>query len=98
MNNNQKPTFGVTTQQQQKSSIRKHIGGVWRRQAKKGNTEFLSIKINLSKEKLKKLLEKDGEEVDLGFVAFTNPFKADGPSKPDFRVFEDNDTENIKSS
>lgn len=88
--NNERPTFGVNnslnTQQKRVES-----GAVWKRQSKKDSREFLSIKINLSKERLKALLNKEGDVVDIGFVAFINDNKKDDSKRPDFRVYEERD-------
>lgn len=89
--NNNRPTFGVNNTQtsQNTQTKRTESGAIWKRLSKRDNTEFLSIKINLSKEKLKALLNKEGDTVDIGFVAFTNTNKSDNTKRPDFRVYED---------
>lgn len=87
MNNNTRPTFGVNNTTSNVDS-RIESGAIWKRLSKKDNSEFLSIKINLSKARLRDLLNKDGDTVDLGFVAFSNN-KGDNTKRPDFRIFED---------
>jgi len=89
LKNNTRPTFGTLAPTVVTDGKRVESGAIWRRQSKRDNAEFLSIKINFSKEKLKQLLSKDGDSVDIGFVAFSNPFKSEGPKRPDFRIFED---------
>jgi uncharacterized protein (DUF736 family) len=89
LNNSAKPSFGVKQATITTDNKRQESGAIWKRQSKKDNSEFLSIKINFSKEKLKLLLDKEGDSVDIGFVAFSNPFKSEGIKRPDFRVFED---------
>lgn len=88
MSNNARPTFGVnnTVNIQEK---RTELGAIWRRSSKRDNSEFLSIKINIPKDRLKHLLDKEGEVVNLGLVAFINDFKNDDFKKPDFRIFEE---------
>lgn len=87
----QRPTFGAQgTQIKQNNNERQETGAVWKRQAKSGQMDFLSLKIKLTKEKLRSLLEQVGETVDISFVAFPNPHKNEDNKRPDFRIFEDN--------
>ncbi len=88
--NNTRPTFGVANTPPA-STVNKRIesGAIWRRLSRKDNSEFLSIKINLPKEKIKALLDKEGDSVDIGFVAFVNPYKSEGAKRPDFKIYED---------
>ena len=99
---NSRPTFGAikgnntpftannnTANATNANTKRVESGAAWKRQTKKDNSEFLSIKISFSKERLKSLLENGGDTVDLGFVAFPNVFKGTSDSRPDFRIFED---------
>lgn len=87
----QRPTFGVKSPEvKQNSNERQETGAVWKRQAKSGQMEFLSLKIKLTKDKLKALLAQTGETVDISFVAFPNPHKNEDSKRPDFRIFEDN--------
>jgi len=83
-----KPTFGVAAPIL-KTNSRIESGAVWKRLSKKDSSEFLSIKISLSKDKLKELLNQANDTVDIGFVAFPNSTKNDNPARPDFRIFED---------
>lgn len=84
-----RPTFGVKSPEvKQNNNERQEAGAVWKRQAKSGQMDFLSLKIKLSKEKLRSLLEQAGDSIDIGFVAFPNQFKND-PKQPDFRIYED---------
>lgn len=89
MQNNERPTFGVKNVMTTTAS-RKESGCIWKRLSKKDNSEFLSIKINLSKDRLKALLNKEGDTVDIGFVAFNNSSKSDNTKRPDFKIYEDN--------
>ena len=91
-NNNTRPTFGVNSPVNTNTSKRTESGAIWKRLSKRDNTEFLSIRINLSKERLKALLNKEGDTVDIGFVAFSNTTKSENTKRPDFRVFEDKET------
>lgn len=94
---NNRPTFGInnvniTSNNNNANTKRSESGAIWKRLSKKDNTEFLSIKINLSKERLRALLDKEGDTVDIGFVAFTNTNKSENAKRPDFRVYEDKET------
>ena len=51
MKDNNRPTFGVVNSINSSVQKRTESGAVWKRLSKKDNTEFLSIKINLSKDK-----------------------------------------------
>lgn len=87
----QRPTFGAASPTlKQNSSERQEAGAVWKRQAKSGQMDFLSLKIKLTKDRLRSLLEQAGETVDISFVAFPNPHKSEDVKRPDFRIFEDN--------
>ena len=88
--NNDRPTFGVTNKVTT-TTKKAESGAIWKRQSKKTNSDFLSIRLTLNKEKLKELLAKDGDSVNIGFVAFPNPYKNEGEKRPDFRIFEDNE-------
>ena len=90
MNGQTRPTFGVTpptpgpTAEQQ----RQEIGAIWSRTSKV-NTEFLSIKLNITKEFLKQLSETTEEVVSVNLIAFPNRFKDEAPNRPDFRIYEE---------
>ena len=90
---NNRPTFGVNTATvpttEGATNKRTESGAIWKRVSSRDNSEFLSIRLKLSKERLQALLAKTGDTVDVGFVAFNNPFKNEGPKRPDFRVYED---------
>lgn len=91
MDLSQRPTFGAASPQiKQSNGERQETGAVWKRQAKSGQMDFLSLKIKLTKDKLRSLLEQAGETVDISFVAFPNPHKNEDSKRPDFRIFEDN--------
>lgn len=95
--NNGRPTFGAgngsaSANTNNTTTKRSESGAAWKRLSKRDNSEFLSIRINLSKERLKALLNKEGETIDIGFVAFPNPYKKEDAKRPDFRIFEDKDT------
>ena len=90
MNLGPRPTFGVKSPEvKQVSNERQESGAVWKRLAKKDNAEFLSIRVQLTKERLKALLEKEGELINIGFVAFPNTFKKEDDKRPDFKLYED---------
>ena len=57
MNLGPRPTFGVKSPEvKQVSNERQESGAVWKRLAKKDNAEFLSIRVQLTKERLNALL------------------------------------------
>lgn len=89
MNNTVKPTFGATAPQTEVKVDRAEAGAIWERQSKKNNSKFMSIKIRLSKERLKELLNSQDDTVSIGFVAFPNNSKNDIATRPDFRIYED---------
>ena len=92
--NNTRPTFGINNSTVNKTTEKRvESGCIWRRNSKRTNEEFLSIQIKFSKERLKLLLSKEGDTVDLGFVAFTNNTKNEGSKHPDFRVYENKENE-----
>lgn len=90
MNLGQRPTFGAAgVEIKQNPSERVEAGAIWKRESRKDNSEFLSLKIKLSKERLKALLQQEGDSVDIKFVAFTNSSKNGDAKRPDFRVYEE---------
>jgi uncharacterized protein (DUF736 family) len=92
MNLGQRSTFGATSpeiKQTTQTSDRVEAGALWKRYSKSSGMEFFSIKLKFSKEKLKQLLEKEGESIDLGFIAFSNNSKQADDKRPDFKIFED---------
>lgn len=84
-----RPTFGANSSPQTQPNTRVEAGAVWKRQSKSDNSEFLSIKIKFTKERLKALLEKEGDSVDIGYVGFSNSHKTADDKRPDFRLYED---------
>ena len=96
-----KPTFGVAAPVQEASStvelesklatgFRPEVGAVWRRQSR-NNTEYMNIKLELTKEKLQNLLQviKEGETVQVNLVAFPNKTHNGNASRPNFRIYEE---------
>jgi uncharacterized protein (DUF736 family) len=93
-----KPTFGVATPIQEEKttesvadkSFRPEVGAVWRRQSR-NNTEYMNIKLELTKEKLQNLLQviKEGETVQVNLVAFPNKTHNGNASRPNFRIYEE---------
>ncbi len=90
MNGQQRPTFGATlpTPGPNAEQQRSEIGAIWSRTSKT-NSEFLSIKLNITKEFLKQLAETNEETVSVNLVAFPNRFKDEAPNRPDFRIYEE---------
>lgn len=86
-----RPTFGATNTQTTSQNTRIEAGAVWKRQSNKDQSEFLSIKIKFTKERLRALLEKEGDTVDIGYVGFSNSHKTADDKRPDFRLYEDKD-------
>jgi uncharacterized protein (DUF736 family) len=88
-----KPTFGVSapiqeSKPEEKSNSRPEIGAVWKRQSK-NNMEYMSIKLELTKEKLQSLLLKEGETIQVNFIAFPNKTHNGNNSRPNFRIYEE---------
>ena len=90
MNLGPRPTFGVKSPEvKQTNTKRQEFGAAWKRQTKKENIDFLSIRLQLTKEKLKALLSSVEETVTLNLVAFPNTFKNEDDKRPDFKLYED---------
>jgi uncharacterized protein (DUF736 family) len=89
-----RPTFGVSAPQQQEEvktedkSVRSEVGALWKRQSR-SNMEYMSIKLELSKEKLQNLLSKEGETIQVNLVAFPNKTHNGNMSRPNFRIYEE---------
>ena len=76
----------------EKRKVRPEIGAIWKRNAKTSNTEFLSLKLTLTKEKLQALLAvAEGTEgvAETNFVAFPNKFYEENTKRPFFRIYEE---------
>ena len=85
---NIKPTFGVV-QKTSNNDSRPELGAIWTRTSK-SNTEFMSIKVNLTKTKLQELLNNSTtEEVQLNLVAFPNKQYEENSKRPNYRVYEE---------
>ena len=84
-----KPSFGVTQNTVVNDDARKEVGVVWNRQAQTSNFQFLSIRMELTKEVLRKMLESTEEVVPLNLVAFPNRFKEGQDNRPDYRIYEE---------
>lgn len=111
---NQKPTFvqnrgvsstpsvgGSLENSNRAQSQRPEAGAIWKRNAKNGQ-EFLTLKLELSKEQLETLISnmqtveymQGGEKVTkvvstINFVAFTNKNQGGDGRKPAYRIYEE---------
>ena len=88
-----KPTFGapqVETEVKplEDKSFRPEVGAVWERQSR-NNMDYLSIKLELTKEKLQTLLSKEGDIVRVNLVAFPNKTHNGNLNRPNFRIYEE---------
>jgi uncharacterized protein (DUF736 family) len=88
-----KPTFGAIAPATEEiksteKSSRPEVGAVWKRQSK-SNMEYMSIKLELTKEKLQNLLLKEGETIQVNFIAFPNKTHNGNNSRPNFRIYEE---------
>jgi uncharacterized protein (DUF736 family) len=89
-----RPTFGVNAPEikvietSEDKSFRSEVGAVWKRQSR-NNTEYMNIKLELTKEKLQSLLQKEGETIQVNFVAFPNKTHNGNMSRPNFRIYEE---------
>jgi uncharacterized protein (DUF736 family) len=89
-----RPTFGVNSpevkpmENSEDKSFRPEVGAVWKRQSR-NNTEYMSIKLELTKEKLQSLLLKEGETIQVNFIAFPNKTHNGNTSRPNFRIYEE---------
>lgn len=85
-----RPTFGVKPPEvveNKSKSGRPEMGAVWKK-ISKNNTEYMNIRLKLSKEKLQELLKETSDVVSINFVAFPND-TALGSNRPNFRVYEE---------
>jgi len=89
---------GVSEALKAKRSTRPEIGAMWKRNSKSTGTEYLSIRLKLTREKIQELLTKptvesgvDGTElvVEVDLVAFPNSNAEGNPRRPSFRVYEE---------
>jgi len=85
---NERPTFGATPNIDPTDDKRQEVGAIWTRTTK-SNSEFLSIKLNITKELLKQLSETTEEIVSVNLVAFPNRYKDGNDTRPDFRIYEE---------
>jgi len=86
-----RPTFGAKVPEQveiKSKSDRPEMGAVWKKLSK-NNTEYMNIRLKLSKEKLQELLKEEGDVVSVNFVAFPNRTVTESPNRPNFRVYEE---------
>lgn len=84
---NDRPTFGAVRPDAPQDDKRAEIGAIWNRESSSSN--FLSIKLNITKELLKQLSESNEEVVSVNLVAFPNKYKDGNESRPDFRIYQE---------
>ena len=92
-----KSTFGVTPPviDEELSKARKtrpELGAIWKNSSK-NNSEFMTIKLNMPKSKLQKILETakvdENGNVSVGLIAFPNKNQDGNIKRPAFRVYEE---------
>lgn len=94
MENNEKPTFGVTVGVDSASvdlarKQRPEIGAIWERSSKNG-VNYLNIKLKLPRELLLDMLNNYVDEIiPINLVAFINKNKDDNPKRPTFRIYQE---------
>lgn len=89
-NKDQRPTFGATKPEQQGDSKRSSIGSIWEKTAKDSQKKYMTLSIRMSKQRIQELLaSENGEIVNLKFVAFSNQYKNEEETSPDFKVYEE---------
>lgn len=79
------PNQSVTTDS---NGTRPEVGAVWKK-ISKNNTEYMNIRLKISKQKLESLLKEDGDVVSVSFIAFPNDTIANNSNRPNFRVYEE---------
>ena len=87
-----RPTFGATPKVEPPpvaKAERPEVGAIWNRKAKASSFEFLSIKLELSKDKLKELINGTGDTATIKLVAFPNKNHVEDSKRPNFRVYEE---------
>ena len=70
---------------------RSEIGAMWKKKAKTKDSEYMTIRLRLDRDKLLKLLEdnKGCDLIEYNMVSFPNNGSDENESRPAFRIFED---------
>ena len=70
---------------------RSEIGAMWKKKARTKDSEYMTIRLRLDREKLLQLLEdSNGSElIEYNMVSFPNNGSDENESRPAFRIFED---------
>lgn len=99
LNNNEKPTFGANTttttpntELADKRKQRPEVGQIWNKQSKTNNLNYMTIRLKVTKEKLKEMLNQEPNafgEVSLNLVAFPNKNQEGLDKRPSFRIYEE---------
>ena len=78
-----------TVESSSNNGFRSEIGAIWNRQSKKTDLNYMTIKLELSKDKLKQLLQSEDSQVVFNLIAFPNKTQNGNDNRPSFRVYED---------
>lgn len=97
MNNNERPSFGVETNQSpvdfqkltETRQSRPECGASWEKISKNG-AQYNTIKLTFTKKELQELLDSTtGDQVELRLVSFKNSNKDNNPRRPSWRYYRE---------
>ena len=90
--NDSRPTFGVnvtnTTVTGTSGEKRPEVGAIWKK-ISRTNSEYMTIRLNLSRDLINKLVATEGTEVSVDLVAFPNRNQNGDDKRPAFRIYEE---------